>query len=40
VAYWDEFSHPAKLPRYFGTVGAIELWWHESVRAAKTEQAK
>jgi microcin C transport system substrate-binding protein len=40
VAYWDVFSHPQKLPRYFGTVGAIELWWHEQAKATKIEQAK
>lgn len=40
VAYWDVFGHPVRLPRYFGTVGGIELWWHEQARAAKAEQAK
>ncbi len=40
VAYWDEFSHPAKLPRYFGGVGAIELWWSDPDKAARLEQTK
>ncbi len=44
VAYWDVFSHPTKLPRYFGSVGAIELWWSDPAKAtsaaAKPEQAK
>jgi len=40
VAYWDVFNHPAKLPRYFGSVGAIELWWSDPAKAAKPEQAK
>jgi microcin C transport system substrate-binding protein len=40
VAYWDVFSHPAKLPRYLGTVGAIELWWSDPAKATKPEQAK
>jgi microcin C transport system substrate-binding protein len=40
VAYWDVFSHPAKLPRYLGTVGAIELWWSDPAKVTKPEQAK
>lgn len=40
VAYWDVFNHPAKLPRYFGSVGAIELWWSDPAKTAKPEQAK
>jgi microcin C transport system substrate-binding protein len=40
VAYWDVFAHPAKLPRYFGTVGGIELWWTDRDKAAKNVQAK
>lgn len=37
VAYWDVFDHPQKLPRYFGSVGAIELWWSDPTKAAKAE---
>ncbi|MGA7809747.1 extracellular solute-binding protein [Bradyrhizobium sp.] len=40
IAYWDEFSHPPKLPRYGGGVGAPDLWWYDSAKAAKAEQAK
>jgi microcin C transport system substrate-binding protein len=40
IAYWDVFSHPSKPPRYFGGVGAIEMWWYDANKAAKTEQAK
>jgi microcin C transport system substrate-binding protein len=40
VAYWDVFSHPLRLPRYLGTVGAIELWWSDPAKVAKPEQAK
>jgi len=39
VAYWDEFSHPDKQPRY-GGVGARENWWYDAAKAAKLEQAK
>lgn len=37
IAYWDQFGHPEKLPRYAQGVGAPEMWWYE---AAKLEQAK
>jgi microcin C transport system substrate-binding protein len=37
VAYWDVFDHPKKLPRYFGSVAAIELWWSDTAKAAKIE---
>jgi microcin C transport system substrate-binding protein len=40
LAYWDVFDHPAKLPRYFGSVGAIEMWWFAPGKAARLEQAK
>jgi microcin C transport system substrate-binding protein len=40
IAYWDEFGHPAKLPRYAQGVGAPEIWWYDSAKAAKLEQAK
>jgi microcin C transport system substrate-binding protein len=40
IAYWDVFSHPPATPRYFGGVGAIEMWWSDPVKAAKAEQAK
>jgi len=40
VAYWDEFSHPPKLPRYAQGTGAPEIWWHDVTKAAKLDQAK
>jgi microcin C transport system substrate-binding protein len=40
VAYWDEFSHPAKPPRYAQGVGAPEIWWHDAAKAEKLDQAK
>jgi microcin C transport system substrate-binding protein len=40
IAYWDEFSHPPKPPRYGGGVGAPELWWYDAAKATKVEQAK
>ncbi len=39
LAYWDQFSHPAKPPRYAQGVGAPENWWHDAAKAAKLEQA-
>jgi microcin C transport system substrate-binding protein len=39
LAYWNEFSHPPKPPRYAQGVGAPENWWHDAVKDAKTEQA-
>ncbi|KRQ00316.1 extracellular solute-binding protein [Bradyrhizobium manausense] len=45
LAYWDEFSHPANLPRYAlndytSGVGERTLWWYDPAKAAKLEQAK
>ncbi len=40
VAYWDEFSHPDKPPRYAQGVGAPENWWYDAAKAARIEQAK
>jgi microcin C transport system substrate-binding protein len=40
IAYWDQFAHPEKPPRYSGGVGAPENWWYDPAKAAKTEQAK
>jgi microcin C transport system substrate-binding protein len=40
IAYWDEFSHPAKPPRYAQGVGAPDNWWYDAAKAAKIEQAK
>jgi microcin C transport system substrate-binding protein len=40
IAYWDEFSHPAKPPRYAQGTGAPEIWWYDAAKAAKLEQAK
>ena len=45
LAYWDEFGHPANLPRYTlsdyaSGVGERTLWWSDRAKAAKLEQAK
>ena len=40
LAYWDQFGHPPKLPRYANGVGAPDIWWYEPAKAAKLEQAK
>ncbi|MET4290442.1 microcin C transport system substrate-binding protein [Bradyrhizobium sp. LB8.2] len=40
LAYWDQFGHPQKLPRYANGVGAPDIWWHDGGKAAKLEQAK
>jgi microcin C transport system substrate-binding protein len=40
IAYWDMFGHPLRLPRYAQGVGAPDLWWSESDKAAKLELAK
>jgi len=40
IAYWDQFSHPEKTPRYAQGVGAPENWWYDAAKAAKIEQAK
>jgi microcin C transport system substrate-binding protein len=40
VAYWDQFAHPPKPPKYAQGVGAPENWWYEVAKAAKLEQAK
>ncbi|PIT01569.1 hypothetical protein TSA1_12925 [Bradyrhizobium nitroreducens] len=45
LAYWDQFGHPANLPRYAisdyaSGVGERTLWWYEPAKAAKLEQAK
>ena len=40
IAYWDEFSHPEKPPRYAQGVGAPDNWWFDAAKAAKIEQAK
>jgi microcin C transport system substrate-binding protein len=40
LAYWDVFAHPGKLPRYAQGVGAPDIWWWDSVKAATAEQAK
>ncbi|WFU82650.1 extracellular solute-binding protein [Bradyrhizobium sp. CIAT3101] len=45
LAYWDEFGHPANLPRYplsdyASGVGERTLWWYDRAGAAKLEQAK
>jgi microcin C transport system substrate-binding protein len=38
VAYWNVFGHPPKLPRYIGGVGAPDIWWYDSDKAAKLGQ--
>jgi microcin C transport system substrate-binding protein len=40
IAYWDEFSHPQKPPRFAQGVGAPDIWWYDAAKAAKIEQAK
>jgi len=40
VAYWDEFGHPDKPPKYAQGTGAPENWWYDAAKAAKLEQAK
>src|SRR6267378_4598590 len=40
IAYWDQFAHPEKPPRYAQGTGAPEIWWFEASKAAKLEQAK
>ncbi|MBR0967388.1 ABC transporter substrate-binding protein [Bradyrhizobium diazoefficiens] len=40
LAYWDQFGHPQKLPRYANGVGAPDIWWFDPAKAAKIEQAK
>src|SRR6266700_114393 len=40
VAYWDQFGHPEKLPRYAQGTGAPEIWWFDASKAAKPEQAR
>jgi microcin C transport system substrate-binding protein len=40
IAYWDQFSHPEKPPRYANGVGAPDIWWYDAAKAAKLEQAK
>jgi len=45
LAYWDQFGHPASLPRYALTdytsgVGERTLWWYDAAKATKLEQAK
>jgi microcin C transport system substrate-binding protein len=40
IAYWDQFSHPDKPPRYAQGVGAPDNWWYDAAKAAKLDQAK
>ena len=40
VAYWDEFGHPEKPPKYAQGTGAPENWWFDAARAAKLDRAK
>jgi microcin C transport system substrate-binding protein len=40
IAYWDQFSHPEKPPKYAQGVGAPENWWYDAAKAAKLDQAK
>ena len=40
LAYWDQFGHPQKPPRYANGVGAPDIWWHDGGKAARLEQAK
>jgi microcin C transport system substrate-binding protein len=45
LAYWDVFDHPRNLPRYAisdysSGVGERTLWWFDTAKAAKLDQAK
>jgi microcin C transport system substrate-binding protein len=40
IAYWDQFGHPEKPPRYAQGVGAPENWWTDPAKAARAGQAK
>ncbi|MDU6374941.1 MAG: ABC transporter substrate-binding protein, partial [Bradyrhizobium sp.] len=40
IAYWDQFGHPPKPPKYASGVGAPDIWWYDAAKAAKLEQAK
>jgi microcin C transport system substrate-binding protein len=45
LAYWDVFDHPKDLPRYqidnySSSLGERILWWVDTAKAAKPEQAK
>jgi microcin C transport system substrate-binding protein len=40
LAYWDQFRHPEKPPRYAQGVGSPENWWYDETKAAKLDQAK
>lgn len=35
IAYWDVFGRPANIPRYASGVGAPDIWWYDSDKAAK-----
>jgi microcin C transport system substrate-binding protein len=37
IAYWDQFSRPAKKPRF--ARGVAETWWFDRDKAAKLERA-
>lgn len=38
IAYWDMFGRPKNIPRYTPGVGAPEIWWIDSDKAAKLGQ--
>ena len=40
LAYWDQFGHPQKPPRYANGVGAPDIWWYDGGKAARLGQAK
>jgi microcin C transport system substrate-binding protein len=40
IAYWDQFGHPDKPPRYAQGVGAPENWWTDPNKPSRAEQAK
>jgi len=40
IAYWDQFAHPEKIPRYAQGTGVPDIWWFDAGKAAKLEQAK
>jgi len=40
IAYWDQFGHPPKPPRYAQGVGAPENWWTDPAKFNQAERAK
>ncbi len=36
LAFWDEFAHPERQPRYFR--GIPDTWWHDAAKTAAVEK--